>query len=111
MGGRDAFNGKLDSLFIEQYETPNFSFLGQFRHCNGAGRTLCSVYERSFHIPHLYVFSGQPRKTLRRVCQLMDVWYGDGPLGCPEMTMVVQLLRCTSSARWVSIRFAREVPV
>ncbi|MGB0052151.1 MAG: glycoside hydrolase domain-containing protein, partial [Terracidiphilus sp.] len=39
--------------------------------------------EPSFHIPYLYDFSGQPWKTQRRVRQLMDVWYGDGPLGIP----------------------------
>ena len=39
--------------------------------------------EPSFHIPYLYDFSGQPWKTQKRVRQLMNVWYGDGPLGIP----------------------------
>ena len=42
MGGRDAFNGKLDSLFIEQYGTSKFSFPRTIPRCNRPGRTLCS---------------------------------------------------------------------
>jgi predicted alpha-1,2-mannosidase len=39
--------------------------------------------EPSYHIPYLYDFSGQPWKTQQRVRMLMDLWYGDGPLGIP----------------------------
>jgi predicted alpha-1,2-mannosidase len=83
MGSRDAFNGKLDSLFVEQYGTSKFSFLGQFPDATGLVGLYAQGNEPSFHIPYLYVFSGQPWKTQKRVRQLMDVWYGDGPLGMP----------------------------
>jgi predicted alpha-1,2-mannosidase len=83
MGGRDAFNEKLDSLFIEQYGTSKFSFLGQFPDATGLVGLYAQGNEPSFHIPYLYIFSGQPWKTQKRVRQLMDVWYGDGPLGMP----------------------------
>jgi len=33
------------------------------------------------HIPYLYNYAGQPWMTQRRVCQIMDIRYGDGPLG------------------------------
>jgi predicted alpha-1,2-mannosidase len=83
MGGRDAFNAKLDQLFVEQYGTSKYSFLGQFPDATGLVGLYAQGNEPSFHIPYLYDFSGQPWKTQRRVRQLMDVWYGDGPLGIP----------------------------
>jgi predicted alpha-1,2-mannosidase len=83
MGGRDAFNAKLDQLFVEQYGTSKFQFLGQFPDATGLVGQYAQGNEPSFHIPYLYDFSGQPWKTQQRVRQLMDVWYGDGPLGIP----------------------------
>jgi len=82
-GGRDKFNAKLDRLFVEQYGTSKFSFLGQFPDATGLVGLYAQGNEPSFHIPYLYDFSGQPWKAQRRVRQLMDVWYGDGPLGIP----------------------------
>lgn len=83
MGGRDAFNAKLDQLFVEQYGESKFQFLGQFPDATGLVGQYAQGNEPSFHIPYLYDFSGQPWKTQKRVRQLMDVWYGDGPLGIP----------------------------
>lgn len=83
MGGRTAFNSLLDRLFVEQYGTSKYSFLGQFPDATGLVGLYAQGNEPSFHIPYLYDFSGQPWKTQRRVRQLMDVWYGDGPLGIP----------------------------
>lgn len=83
LGGRDAFNAKLDQMFVEQYDTSKFNFLGQFPDATGLVGQYAQGNEPSFHIPYLYDFSGQPWKTQRRVRQLMDVWYGDGPLGIP----------------------------
>ncbi len=83
IGGREAFNAKLDRLFVEQYGTSKFNFLGQFPDATGLVGQYAQGNEPSFHIPYLYDFSGQPWKTQQRVRQLMDVWYGDGPLGIP----------------------------
>jgi len=83
MGGRDSFNQRLDQLFVEQYSTSKFRFLNQFPDATGLVGLYAQGNEPSFHIPYLYDFSGQPWKTQRRVRQLMDVWYGDGPLGIP----------------------------
>ncbi|MGA8086485.1 MAG: GH92 family glycosyl hydrolase [Terracidiphilus sp.] len=82
-GGRDAFNAKLDRLFVEQYGTSKFEFLGQFPDATGLVGLYAQGNEPSFHVPYLYDFSGQPWKTQRRVRQLMDVWYDDTPLGIP----------------------------
>ena len=83
LGGRDAFNAKLDRLFVEQYGTSKYAFLGQFPDATGLVGLYAQGNEPSFHVPYLYDFSGQPWKTQQRVRQLMDVWYGDGPLGIP----------------------------
>ena len=83
LGGRDVFNARLDRLFVEQYGTSKFQFLGQFPDATGLVGLYAQGNEPSFHLPYLYDFSGQPWKTQRRVRQLMDVWYGDGPLGLP----------------------------
>ncbi len=83
MGGRDAFNAKLDRLFVEQYGVPKYTFLGQFPDATGLIGLYAQGNEPSFHIPYLYDFSGRPWETQKRVRQLMDVWYGEGPLGIP----------------------------
>lgn len=83
MGGNDAFNARLDQLFVEQYGRSKYSFLAQFPDATGLVGLYAQGNEPSFHIPYLYDFSGQPWKTQRRVRQLMDIWYGDGPLGIP----------------------------
>ena len=83
MGGRDAFNAKLDRLFIEQPGVSKFKFLGQFPDATGLEGMYAQGNEPSFHVPYLYDFSGQPWKTQKRVRELVDVWYGDGPMGIP----------------------------
>lgn len=83
IGGRDKFNAKLDQLFVEQYGTSKYQYLSQFPDSTGLVGLYAQGNEPSYHIPYLYDFSGQPWKTQRRVRQLMNVWYGDGPLGIP----------------------------
>jgi predicted alpha-1,2-mannosidase len=83
LGGRDKFNTKLDQLFVEQYGTSKYTFLGQFPDMTGLVGLYAQGNEPSYHIPYLYDFSGQPWKTQRRVRQLMDLWYTDTPLGIP----------------------------
>lgn len=83
MGGRDAFNARLDQLFLEQYGTSKFQFLAQFPDATGLVGLYAQGNEPSFHVPYLYDFSGQPWKAQKRIRQLLDVWYGDGPLGIP----------------------------
>jgi len=83
IGGREAFGSKLDALFAEQYGADKFVFLGQFPDATGLIGQYAQGNEPSFHIPYLYAYAGQPWKTQRRVRQIMDVWYGDQPLGLP----------------------------
>jgi predicted alpha-1,2-mannosidase len=83
IGGRNAFKARLDQLFVEQYGTSRFHFLGQFPDATGLVGLYSQGNEPSFHIPYLYDFSGQPWKAQKRIRQLLDVWYRDGPLGIP----------------------------
>lgn len=83
MGGRDAFNAKLDQLFVEQYGGSKSAFWKQFPDSTGLIGQYAQGNEPSFHIPYLYDFSGQPWKTQRRVREIMDLEYGDGPQGIP----------------------------
>ena len=81
MGGPQAFEQRLDALFTEQYDVPKYFFLKQFPDATGLIGQYAQGNEPSFHIPYLYNYAGAPWKTQRRVRQIMDLWYGDGPLG------------------------------
>jgi predicted alpha-1,2-mannosidase len=81
LGGRDKFAAKLDELFEVQSGTSKFSFLGQFPDMTGLIGLYPQGNEPAFHIPYLFDYCGRPWETQRRVRQIMDVWYGDGPLG------------------------------
>lgn len=83
MGGRERFNARLDLLFVEQPGESKFAFFSQFPDATGLTGMYAQGNEPSFHIPYLYDFSGQPWKAQKRLRQLMDVWYGDGPMGIP----------------------------
>lgn len=81
MGGRQAFESRLDDLFVEQYDVRKFDFLRQFPDATGLIGQYCQGNEPAFHIPYLYNYVGAPWKTQRRVRQIMDLWYTDTPLG------------------------------
>jgi len=83
MGGKDKFVEKLDALFVEQYGKSDSKgrFLGQFPDQTGLIGQYAHGNEFSRHIPYLYNYAGAPWKTQKRVRQIMDVWYGNGPLG------------------------------
>jgi predicted alpha-1,2-mannosidase len=68
---------------VEQYGGSKSAFLRQFPDATGLIGQYAQGNEPSFHIPYLYVFSGQPWKTQRRVREIMDLLYGDGPQGIP----------------------------
>ncbi len=83
MGGRERFNARLDQLFVEQPGIPKQEFFAQFPDATGLTGMYAQGNEPSFHIPYLYDFSGEPWKAQKRLRELMDVWYGDGPMGIP----------------------------
>lgn len=81
MGGRAAAVHRLDQLYSEQYGVSKFTFLGQFPDSTGLIGQFVTGNEPSFHIPYIYDFVGTPWKTQRRIRQMMEIWFGDDPLG------------------------------
>lgn len=77
LGGRDAFIGRLDSLFTAPEDlgaaaNPDITgLIGQYAHGN----------EPSHHILYLYNYVGQPEKTQRLVRRVLDELYDDKPAG------------------------------
>jgi putative alpha-1,2-mannosidase len=81
MGGRDNFANKLDSLFVEQYQTSKYHFLSQFPDQTGLIGNYAHGNEFSRLIPYMYNYLGAPWKTQKRVRDIMEIWYNAGPLG------------------------------
>lgn len=78
MGGREAFIGKLDSLFTadsslegELVSADISGLIGQYAHGN----------EPSHHITHLYNYVGQPWRTQELVDQVLRTLYSNDPDG------------------------------
>ena len=77
MGGKEAFTGRLDSLFtadgdLGDHANPDITgLIGQYAHGN----------EPSHHVPYLYNYVGEPQKTQRMVRRIMDELYTDQPDG------------------------------
>lgn len=83
MGGKRAFEQRLDQLFIEplgrsKYETwskfPDFSgIVGQFSMGNEPG----------FFVPYLFNLTDSPWKTQKHIRMLLDTWFPDNIFGIP----------------------------
>ncbi|MGH9947634.1 MAG: GH92 family glycosyl hydrolase [Pyrinomonadaceae bacterium] len=77
MGGHEKFAAKLDELFTTNQklagrEQPDITgLIGQYAHGN----------EPSHHIPYLYSYVGQSRKTQGSVRQIMSQFYKNAPDG------------------------------
>jgi predicted alpha-1,2-mannosidase len=78
LGGREAFNNKLDELFTlksppaEAGDLADLTgLIGQYAHGN----------EPSHHISYLYAFTGQQWKTAEKVRYIMKNFYPDNPDG------------------------------
>jgi predicted alpha-1,2-mannosidase len=79
MGGDEAFDAKLDSLFfvtgeLGEFASPDISGLvGQYAQGN----------EPSHHTAYMFNYTGSQYKTARKVRFIMDEWYTDEPNGLP----------------------------
>ena len=77
LGGRKAFEERLDSLFTASSElnaeaNPDITgLIGQYAHGN----------EPSHHIAYIYSMIGSPKKTARLVRRIMNELYTDQPAG------------------------------
>lgn len=83
MGGKDAFQAKLDQLFREGLGRSKYEFWNKFPDATGLVGQFSMGNEPSFHIPYLYNFVGAPWKTQKHVRLLLDLWYKDNVFGIP----------------------------
>ncbi len=81
MGGRETMVRRLDQLFVENLEANKYDFIKQFGGSTGLIGQYVAGNEPGFHIPYLYDYAGAPWKTQRRIRQVMDLWFFEGPLG------------------------------
>jgi predicted alpha-1,2-mannosidase len=82
MGGKSAFEAKLDNLFREKLGRSKYEFWAKFPDATGLVGEYSMGNEPSFHIPYLYNFTA-PWKTQKRIRFLLDVWYKDNVFGIP----------------------------
>lgn len=76
LGGREAFNTKLDEFF----ETP-YNPKGICRDCTGMLGQYVQGNQPDQHAPYLYAWSGQPWKTQKLVREILDTLYGSDAAG------------------------------
>ena len=83
MGGKPAFEARLDQLFREGLDRSKSDFWYKFPDATGLVGQYSMGNEPSFHIPYLYNFSTSPWKTQERVRFLLDLWFKDNVFGIP----------------------------
>jgi predicted alpha-1,2-mannosidase len=83
MGGRDAFERKLDQLFREGLDRSKYEFWSKFPDATGLVGQFSMGNEPSFHIPYLYNFTASPWKTQKRTRFLLETWFADNIFGIP----------------------------
>ena len=70
IGGREAFTGWLNRVFVSDGEEQK-GYIGKYNHADGP----------SHHLPYLYVFAGQPWKTQELTRQITADFYSGRPDG------------------------------
>ncbi|GAO42563.1 GH92 family glycosyl hydrolase [Flavihumibacter petaseus] len=83
MGGRKAFEKRLDQLFSTGLGRSKYEFWNEFPDATGLVGQYSMGNEPSFHIPYLYNFTEAPWKTQQKVRFLLDVWFKDNIFGIP----------------------------
>jgi predicted alpha-1,2-mannosidase len=83
MGGKKAFEERLDQLFREGLDRSKYAFWNKFPDATGLVGQYSMGNEPSFHIPYLYNFTDAPWKTQKRIRFLLDVWFKDNVFGIP----------------------------
>jgi len=76
LGGRAAFNAKLDAFFATAYAPK-----GICRDCTGVIGQFVQGNQPDQHAPYLYAWSGHPWKTQALVRQVLDQLYGSDASG------------------------------
>ena len=83
MGGRDAFEKRLDQLFRENLGRSTYELNARFPDFTGIVGQFSMGNEPSFHIPYLYNLTGSPWKTQKKIRMLLNTWFKDDIFGIP----------------------------
>ena len=83
MGGRKAFEDRLDELFRADLGRSKYEFWSKFPDATGLTGQHSMGNEPGFVIPYLYNVTASPWKTQERVRFLLDVWFKDNIFGIP----------------------------
>jgi predicted alpha-1,2-mannosidase len=83
MGGKEAFQQKLDQLFREGLDRSKYEFWNKFPDATGLVGQYSMANEPSFHIPYLYDYAGAPWKTQQKIRLLLSTYFPDNVYGIP----------------------------
>ncbi len=83
MGGKEAFERRLDRLFRESLGRSKYENWAKFPDFSGIVGQFSMGNEPSFHISYLYNFTDSPWKTQKKIRMLLDAWYPDNIFGIP----------------------------
>jgi len=83
MGGRKAFENRLDELFRADLGRSKYEFWSKFPDATGLTGQHSMGNEPGFVIPYLYNVTDAPWKTQERVRFLLDAWFKDNIFGIP----------------------------
>lgn len=83
MGGKEAFQQRLDQLFREDLGRSKQEFWNKFPDATGLVGQFSMANEPSFHIPYLYNYAGAPWKTQQKIRLLLSLWFKDNVFGIP----------------------------
>lgn len=81
MGGKEAFDQKLDRLFTEGLGKSKWQYYSTLPDATGNVGQFVMGNEPSMHIAYMYNLAGKPWKTQKRVRMLMDTWFRDDLMG------------------------------
>jgi len=83
MGGKVAFEKRLDQLFREDLGRSQYELYARFPDFTGIVGQYSMGNEPSFHIPYLYNLTDSPWKTQKKIRMLLNTWFKDNIFGIP----------------------------
>ena len=83
MGGKQAFEDRLDRLFREDLGRSKYVYWNKFPDATALVGQYSMGNEPSFHIPYLFNYTNSPWKTQQKIRLLLSSWFKDDIFGIP----------------------------
>ena len=83
MGGKKAFEKKLDQYFREDLERSKYVFWAKFPDMTGLIGQFSIGNQATFFIPYLFNYTDSPWKTQKWTRLILDMWFTDHITGVP----------------------------